>query len=86
MQSAKLNVRRLVQAFNDQNIRVDDTFQSLKHRRMEVAKLLLGGLGENCNIEAPFYCGWGFNIVVGTGVYINREFIPRLHLQTPAFS
>lgn len=78
MQSAKISVRRLVQAFNDQTIRVDDTLQSLKRRRMEVAKLLFGGLGENSNIESPFYCGWGFNIVLGSGVYINREFVPVL--------
>lgn len=76
MQSAKINVRRLLQAFNDQTIRADDTLQSLKGRRMEVAKLLLGGLGENSNIETPFYCGWGFNIIIGARVYINREFVP----------
>lgn len=76
MQSAKTNVRRLVQAFNDQTILVNDTPQSLKGRRMEVAKLLLGVVGENSNIEAPFYCGWGFNVFIGARVYINRKFVP----------
>lgn len=76
MQSAKINVRRLVQAFNNPTIRDDDTLQSMKTRRMEVAKVLLGSVGENSNIETPFYCGWGFNVFIGVGVYINREFVP----------
>lgn len=75
MQTAKLNVRRLIQAFNDPTIRVDDTIQSLKQRRMEIAKLLVENVGENANIEAPFFCGWGFNISIGAGTYINREFV-----------
>lgn len=83
MQSAKVSVCRLVQAFNDQTIRVNDTLQSLKGRRMEVAKLLLGGVGENSNIETPFYCGWGFNIFIGARVYVNREFVPVGFLATP---
>lgn len=75
MQSAKLNVRRLLQAFNDEVIQINDTLQSLKSRRIQIANLLFGKIGENTNIEAPFYCGWGFNIFIGSGTYINRKLV-----------
>jgi maltose O-acetyltransferase len=32
---------------------------------------LLGGVGENARIEAPFHCAYGFNIVLGGGAFLN---------------
>jgi len=32
---------------------------------------LLGHVGEEAYIEAPFHCAYGFNIAIGNGVYIN---------------
>ncbi|KAJ5751966.1 hypothetical protein N7520_008883, partial [Penicillium odoratum] len=59
--------------FNDQAIPEGSTLESLKIRRMAVAKGLLGQLGEGANIEPPFFVGWGCNVFIGDGVYINRE-------------
>ncbi|KAJ5628741.1 galactoside o-acetyltransferase [Penicillium lividum] len=59
--------------FNDRAIPEGSTLESLKLRRMAVAKGLLGQLGEGVNIEPPFFVGWGCNVFIGDGVYINRE-------------
>ncbi|MDF0597307.1 sugar O-acetyltransferase [Psychromarinibacter halotolerans] len=32
---------------------------------------LLGALGDNAMIEAPFHCAYGVNIHIGDGVYLN---------------
>jgi maltose O-acetyltransferase len=34
-------------------------------------KSLLGAVGEGARIEAPFHCAYGFNIVLGDGVFLN---------------
>ncbi|TGQ71352.1 MAG: sugar O-acetyltransferase [Mesorhizobium sp.] len=34
-------------------------------------KALLGRVGEGARIEAPFHCAYGFNIVLGDGVFLN---------------
>ncbi|ANN57265.1 maltose O-acetyltransferase [Mesorhizobium sp. 131-3-5] len=34
-------------------------------------KALLGGVGEGARIEAPFHCAYGFNILLGDGVFLN---------------
>lgn len=36
-----------------------------------ILKELLGNLGENSTIRAPFYCDYGSNIYLGDGVFIN---------------
>ncbi|RDW57175.1 hypothetical protein BP6252_13823 [Coleophoma cylindrospora] len=73
MQSYKLEVLRRLQNFNDQQIGDDTTLESLKIHRLTIAQSTLGKLGEECNIERPFFCSWGCNIVLGDGVYINRD-------------
>lgn len=36
-----------------------------------VLRQLLREAGEGCRIEAPFHCGYGFNIVLGQGAFLN---------------
>jgi maltose O-acetyltransferase len=36
-----------------------------------VLRELLGGLGEESEVRAPFYCDYGFNIFIGRGVFLN---------------
>jgi len=45
----------------------------MKSRRMNIARQMLGKLGERVEIEAPFFCGWGSNIFIGDRVYMNRK-------------
>lgn len=37
----------------------------------EVLSLLLGGVGERTEVRAPFYCDYGYNIVLGKDVFMN---------------
>jgi maltose O-acetyltransferase len=37
----------------------------------QLLKELLGGIGARSSIEAPFYCDYGANIMVGDGVFVN---------------
>ncbi|TPL92563.1 sugar O-acetyltransferase [Mesorhizobium sp. B2-3-12] len=34
-------------------------------------RALLGGVGEGARIEAPFHCAYGFNLFLGSGVFLN---------------
>jgi maltose O-acetyltransferase len=36
-----------------------------------ILKELLGGLGKNSTIRAPFYCDYGSNVYLGDGVFVN---------------
>jgi hypothetical protein len=38
---------------------------------MDIARQMLGKLGEDVEIEAPFFCGWGSNIFIGDSVHMN---------------
>jgi maltose O-acetyltransferase len=75
MRSFKIEVMRRLQDFNNQTIGDNTTLDSLKAHRMAIARSAMGKLGEDTNIETPFFCGWGCNIFIGDGVYINREFV-----------
>lgn len=39
--------------------------------RKAILKKLIGQVGENCLIEPPFFCDYGYNIVLGDNVYFN---------------
>lgn len=73
LQARKLETLKLLNDFNDLTIPDGSTLESLKMRRMTVARNLLSEIGENVNIEPPFFVGWGCNTFLGNGVYINRE-------------
>lgn len=42
-------------------------------RRTEILRVLLGGIGENVAIDAPFHCDHGKNIFLGSDVIINMN-------------
>ncbi|KAF4995404.1 hypothetical protein FGRMN_5188 [Fusarium graminum] len=69
----KLLALKKLHSFNDDSIPEGSTIVSLKARRMAVAKDMLGKLGEDVNIEPPFFMTWGCNIFIGKNVYINRD-------------
>jgi maltose O-acetyltransferase len=39
--------------------------------RRRLLSSLLGGIGRNVSIEAPFFCDYGENIVIGNNVFVN---------------
>ena len=43
--------------------------------RIEKLKQILGKMGENCLIEQPFTCDYGYNIEVGDNFYANHNLI-----------
>jgi hypothetical protein len=74
MQKYRIEIMRRLRSFNDNAIPDDASIESLKARRMAVAKQMLGKLGDEANIEPPFFCGWGCNTFVGDGAYMNRKY------------
>lgn len=42
-------------------------------RQKELLSRILGHIGENITITAPFYCDYGFNIYVGDNFYTNHN-------------
>jgi maltose O-acetyltransferase len=73
MMDHKLNMKRHLKDFNDDSIPDGSTLDSLKVRRQSTAKLFLGKLGKDTNIEAPFFCTFGCNTFIGKNSYANRE-------------
>ncbi|KAJ5176153.1 uncharacterized protein N7482_002030 [Penicillium canariense] len=69
----KLSTRRKLNEFNDVSIPESSTLSSLNARRMAVARLMLGRVGKNANIEQAFFVTWGCNTFIGDDVYINRD-------------
>ncbi|KAF5667175.1 galactoside o-acetyltransferase [Fusarium heterosporum] len=69
----KLGVMRKLRSFNDDSIPDDATLESLKMKRMTVAKQMLGKMGKGVSIEPQFFVIWGCNTFIGSGVYINRQ-------------
>lgn len=41
--------------------------------RLAIMRELLGGIGERSEIRAPFKCDYGYNIEVGSGVFVNYD-------------
>ena len=44
-------------------------------KKQDILSRLLGSMGENPWIEAPFYCDYGYNIHVGDDFYANHDCI-----------
>lgn len=44
-------------------------------KRHSLLTQILGEMGENCTIEGPFYCDYGYNITVGTNFYANVNLV-----------
>lgn len=45
-----------------------------QERKRELLKMILGDVGENCTIELPFHCDYGFNLHIGNNFYSNTNF------------
>ena len=73
MKDHKLNMRKRLKSFNDDDISDGATLDSLKTCRLAVAKQMMGKLGTNTNIEAPLFCTWGCQTFIGKDCYINRK-------------
>lgn len=46
-----------------------------KAKQQEILQGLLGKMGKECTIVAPFWCDYGYNISVGDCFYANHNFI-----------
>lgn len=64
LSSERLRARKLLKEFN-----FSDPEESEK--RQNILSQLLGSIGENCWIEPPFSCDYGYNISLGNHVFFN---------------
>jgi len=62
--AARKRARRLCRLFNQ-------TTEEEARRRQELLSELFGALGPGAEIEPPFYCDYGSNVVAGKGLYVN---------------
>ncbi|KAK1933799.1 Maltose O-acetyltransferase [Phytophthora citrophthora] len=53
--------------------RFNDITQAESSEAKSVMKQLLGSIGENCLIEMPFRCDYGYNIRIGDNVQMNFD-------------
>jgi maltose O-acetyltransferase len=60
----RTHTRTLLRAFNE-------TLPEEAEKRAVILAELLGATGKNIEIEAPFYCDYGYNISVGDNFYAN---------------
>lgn len=47
----------------------NNTRPTLRTKREEIIKKILGRTGENCWVESPFFCDHGYNIIVGENFF-----------------
>ena len=64
LSSERLRARKLLKEFN-----FSDPEESEK--RQNILSQLLGSIGENCWIEPPFSCDYGYNISLGNHAFFN---------------
>ena len=43
--------------------------------RQEILRRLLGGVGKNACLTAPFWCDYGYNIILGDDFYANHNLV-----------
>src|SRR5699024_1567774 len=60
------NARRLTRLYNE-------TIEMEHHKSAESVRELLGGTGENIDIDPTFRCDYGSNIYVGENFYANFD-------------
>lgn len=53
--------------------RYNDTTATDDRDRRELLEALLGSLGEECHVEPPFRCDYGYNVHVGEDFYANFD-------------
>jgi maltose O-acetyltransferase len=60
----RIHARQLVKSYND-------AFPEEVEKRTGILEQLLGKMGKGSWIEPPFYCDYGYNILLGEGVFFN---------------
>jgi hypothetical protein len=68
MLSHKLDVRRRLKDFNDESFPEGCTLDTLKCRRMSIARDIFGKLGCGVNIEGSFFCTVSLIFFFGVGM------------------
>ncbi|MFX0125056.1 MAG: sugar O-acetyltransferase [Candidatus Hodarchaeota archaeon] len=66
----RYKARQVLRRFNGTS-EEDYSIAELYEVRTKILKKFLGKLGNNCWIEPPFYCDYGYNIFLDEGVYMN---------------
>lgn len=66
LRSDLLNAKKLCRLYN---LTTEDELE----KRDSIIKDLVGTCGNNCLIEPPFYCDYGFNISIGNDFYANHN-------------
>lgn len=64
LQQERANARRLTRLLNH-------TTEAETNQRISILTELLGQAAEGIWIEPPFYCDYGYNILIGKGSYLN---------------
>ncbi len=60
----RLNCRMKIHEFNH-------CLPTEKEKQQKLLREILGKMGEQCSIEAPFHCDYGYNIEVGENFFAN---------------
>ena len=60
----RLNCRMKIHEFNH-------CLPSEKEKQQKLLREILGKMGDQCSIEAPFHCDYGYNIEVGENFFAN---------------
>ncbi|MFX0181601.1 MAG: sugar O-acetyltransferase [Candidatus Hodarchaeota archaeon] len=66
----RYKARQVLRKFNGTSEK-DYSLTELYEIRTKILTNFLGKLGNNCWIEPPFYCDYGYNIFLDEGVYMN---------------
>ena len=66
----RYKARQVLRKFNGSS-EEDYSLAELYEIRTKILTNFLGKLGNNCWIEPPFYCDYGYNIFLDEGVYMN---------------
>ena len=64
LREERRRARRLTRLYNQ-------TTEEERERRTEILRELFGGMGAGIDVEPPFYCDYGSNIVLGDNVFMN---------------
>jgi maltose O-acetyltransferase len=76
--TGRKNASRLTRSYNA-------TSEQEKEQRTQILSELFGAMGQNINIEPPFYCDYGSNIYLDcTSVHIGEKVLcgPSVHIYT----
>lgn len=59
----------------DNCFKYNNIIPSKLNERKEILQEIIGKIEENCHIEPPFWCDYGFNIELGKNFYSNHNLI-----------